>query len=255
MTGYGFLTRLNPWKKKPALHDEKAMGLSHPGEIAKLLQKNVAARSSVSVSWAGTDDNFNSAILEVEPDQRHLLLDELQPKTGHDLLTEGTVVAVHGQVSGIKFGFECPVVEIGGQSGIAFYRAALPTTIHYQQRRTDHRVDLGVSRHISVFLSEMDGRLLHGDVADLSRTGLRARVKVAVAASFTRGMHVPACTLRLPENITVSSEAEICHIESYGMTASIGARFIHLSKQNEREVERFMKKIEREHLRRRPNRK
>ncbi len=219
-----------------------------------MLKDCVAARAAVGVTWAETELSFSSIILKVETGEHYLLLDELHPKSGHALLTKDTDIVIRGRVSGAKFSFECPVIEIGGQSGVAFYRVPLPTIVRYQQRRVDYRVDLGVSRHISVYFSEVDGRIVHGDIADLSCSGLRARVKPATLSLLMRGMRLPACTLRLPENVTVSSEAEICHVESHGptTTASIGARFLDLGTKEERQITRFMKKVEREHLRRRP---
>lgn len=239
-----------PVTESASQYQGKTEKVTHGPQIAGLLKRVRDTRTLLSVRVPGSDALFNSLLLEVDLERNHILLDELNPRAGHELAMQARQLRVHCQCQGVELSFNC-AIEIGqGQQGIAFYRAALPEAINYLQRRGSFRVRVGVNIHIPINLPLDSATRLEGELFDLSMGGLGAYLSNSI--ELTRGQILEDCSLILPNNAPLTTELEVrfVRVDKEKQSQRIGASFRNLDPQRQNLLRRFVAQLEREMLRR-----
>lgn len=239
----------SPATDRASEYQGKTEKVTHAPQIIGLLRRIRDQRVLLSASVPGHPGVFNSLLLEVDPERNLILLDELNPRAGHDLVRETRQLRVHCQCQGVELGFACQV-EIGqGQSGISFYRATLPEAISYLQRRGSYRVRVGLDLAVSVQLPIDEATLVEGELFDLSMGGLGANVESKLR--LERGQILP-CVLNLPKADPFQAEIEIRFVraEDNKPGQRIGASFRNLQPRQQTVLRRLVTQLEREMLRR-----
>lgn len=224
--------------------------ITDPARIAGLLRGLKEEHALISVVVEGEPAVYSSAVLEVDPERGYLLLDELSPRRGHERLVQIRLLRVRARVHGIELQFSCPLREIGGASGIAYYYLPIPEMVHYRQRRTHYRVEIGSALVIPVQFECGPQTAIDGAVHDLSVGGVGAYVQESV---LKRGDNVPNCIVRIPHAPPVRGALEVCFVryEEARGKIRIGGRFLDLPPPQRKALERFVAELERQILRRR----
>lgn len=222
--------------------------ITHGPQIAGLLKRVRDNRVLLSVRVPGSDAIFNSLLLEVDVERNFILLDELNPRLGHELACQARQIRVHCQCQGVELSFVCPIDVGQGQRGISFYRATLPDAVNYLQRRSNFRVRVG--RHASVPVQLPLGETLEGELIDLSLGGFGA--SLPDRAELARGQIVESCSIRLPNCDPLTTELEIRFVQrdKQRQILRIGARFRGLDPLRQNLLRRVITQLEREMLRR-----
>jgi flagellar brake protein len=239
----------SPVTDRASDYQGKTEKVTHAPQIIGLLKRIRDQRVLLSVTVPGHGDVFNSLLLEVDPERKLILLDELNPHAGHELVCETHQLRVHCQCQGVELGFACEV-EVGqGQSGIAFYRAALPESINYLQRRGSYRVRVGLDLAVHVQLPVDEATLVEGELFDLSMGGLGAHVDAKL--HLEHGQVLP-CVLSLPKADPIQVEIEIRFVraDEHKPTQRIGACFRNIQPRQQTLLRRLVTQLEREMLRR-----
>lgn len=239
----------SPATDRASDYQGKTEKITHAPQIIGLLRRVRDQRILLSVSVPGHGELFTSLLLEVDPERNRILLDELNPRAGHELVRETRQLRVHCQCQGVELGFACQV-EIGqGKSGICYYRAALPEAINYLQRRGSYRVRVGLDLALFLQLPVDETTLIEGELFDLSMGGLGANVDTKLR--LERGQILP-CVLNLPKTDPLQLEIEIrfVHAEEHKPTQRIGASFRNMQPRQQTLLRRLVTQLEREMLRR-----
>lgn len=228
----------------------KSEKVTHGPQIAGLLKRVRDQRVLLSVRVPGSDAVFNSLLLDVDPARNFILLDELNPHSGHELACKTRQLRIHCQCQGVELSF-VSTIEIGqGQRGVSFYRAPLPEAINYLQRRGSYRIRIGLNMHIPVALPLDTESRIEGELFDLSMGGLGANFPSTV--ELTRGQVIESCTLELPNSEPLATEIEIrfVRVDNANLCQRIGASFRNLGSQQQNLLRRIVTQLEREMLRR-----
>lgn len=239
-----------PVTESASQYQGKTEKVTHGPQIAGLLKRVRDTRTLLSVRLPGVDTPFNSLLLDVDPERNLILLDELNPRAGHELAVQTRQFRVHCQCQGVELSFTC-AIDIGqGQQGIAFYRAPMPESIHYLQRRGSFRVRVGLNIHIPVNLPLNVSTRLEGELFDLSMGGLGANLSSQV--ELTRGQIIEICSIELPkcEPLMTGLEIRFVRLDKERQTQRIGASFRNLDPSCQHLLRRFVTQLEREMLRR-----
>jgi len=157
-----------PTPSKPFEYQSEGEQVTDPVQIAALLKKVKDSRTVLQVTLPGRTTEYNSALLDVNLEQGYLLLDELTPTEGHHLLSNGGQFTVGIRLRGVDMRFTSQVQEVSGQAGIAFYRANLPHSLYYCQRRSFYRVRIGLGLMIPFTIRRGDDKPLQGRLDDIS---------------------------------------------------------------------------------------
>jgi c-di-GMP-binding flagellar brake protein YcgR len=239
----------SPATDRASEYQGKTEKVTHAPQIIGLLRRLRDQRVLLSVSVPGHGGVFNSLLLEIDPERKLIFLDELNPRTGHELVVQTRELRVHSQCQGVELGFTCQV-EVGqGQSGISFYSAALPESINYLQRRGSFRVRVGLDLAVPLQMPIDANNVIEGELFDLSMGGLGATLDSAL--HLERGQVLP-CVVNLPKSDPLQLQIEIRFIRADDSkpVQRIGASFRNLDPRQQNLLRRLVTQLEREMLRR-----
>jgi c-di-GMP-binding flagellar brake protein YcgR len=226
--------------------------VTDPMQIAALLKKVKDSRTLIQVTLPGHGTEYNSALLDIHPEQGYLLLDELTPTEGHQSVTVQSKLTVSIRLRGVDLRFTGTVQEIGGQAGIAFYLVDFPQSLYYRQRRSYYRVKLGMGLLIPFNIARVDGKPYEGRLDDISLGGIGAELKQLTP--FHQGDLLPTCAIQLPSGEKIECEIEVRYLskDEQHKRFHLGARFVKLDRTRKHILQRFVAEAERELIRRKP---
>ncbi len=245
-------SRSSPKRRSSPEPDPSEVSL--PTQIAHILQRLARHHALITVSLPDCEDAFSSTILKLERDAGILSIDELNPEEGHGLLLAQKRLRISARLKGVAVDFETALQDVRKEDGIAIYSVAIPTLLHYHQRRAHFRAVIGPAHEVPIVLETTHGRLLEGQVHDISPGGIGARFHHVAADELRCGQRLESCAIKLPRGQTVHSALEVCFVDPSEAPAElkVGGRFIELNRGNEHMIARFIADLERQRLKTRP---
>jgi c-di-GMP-binding flagellar brake protein YcgR len=220
--------------------------------ITRLLQLVERRQVLLNVQWPGERELYATALLGIYPEHGFIVLDELNPRTGHDtLLARGELTAV-GRLEGVSVKLTARLLEARSKDGVAFYKCTFPAQIYYVQRRESHRVSLvGLPAPFRAQLYRAGGeRPVTGTVGDLSAEGVGLLLDGDVP--LRPGETLSGCRIRLPQGGDVSCDLEIrfaAYLPARQQTR-VGARLLNVDKFSRHRIEATIARLERDLARR-----
>jgi len=227
--------------------------ISDHEEIATRLSLLLTSRATLGVSIEEGHEVYLSRALEIMPEAGYLVLDELTPAEGHRRLRSGSRLLVTARSRGTLLRFFCEVQDIAEDHGMAYYRLRWPRLIGMQQRRHHFRVFVPLSQRLPVLLSTDEDVCIQGELRDLSVSGFSARLPEQLTVRLVAGQVLPSCRLTLPELGQLIVPVELRYLDpprDQRRSLRIGGRFLRISTQTERQLQKMVRAIEREAQRR-----
>lgn len=220
--------------------------------IARLLQLIERRQVLLNVQWPGERELYATALLGIYPEHGFIVLDELNPRTGHEkLLARGELTAV-GRLEGVSIKLTTGLLEARSKDGVAFYKCAFPAQIYYLQRRESHRVSLvGPPTPFQGHLDHAgEARPVTGTVSDLSAEGVGLLLDGEVP--LHPGEALSGCRIRLPQGGDVSCDIEVrfaAYVPARQLTR-VGARLLNVDRFSRHRIEATIARLERDLARR-----
>lgn len=216
-----------------------------------------AYQDRVLLSLKLSEDNtaFHTAIIGVYPKHGFLVLDEIKPAEGNALLLEQKEIQLSGLLDGVALAFKTSIVETGIKSSITFYKAGIPGSLYFRQRRNYFRVAMSSTKIPFNAYHTVDAReALSGYILDLTTAGIG--VILDDEHSLCRGDLIPTCTLRLPGvgNFIFSLRISFSHPNPERGVTRIGGQFQALDKASQQKLRKAINKNERLHAKRQKKR-
>lgn len=224
--------------------------IGDPARILGLLRRLKESRALLSVRVSAEEEEaYNSAILEVRPEAGELLLDEIHPKKGHERFLQSGALRAQALIKGVQVGFAATLKASGIEEGIAYYHVSLPEVVHYGQRRSHYRAQIGLGLTVPVHLVFEDNRTIvtEGVLRDISVGGMSAEVKIDLPADLREGDARPTCIIMLPTGAKVCAGLEVCFAQKDKdpTRLRVGGRFVDLDPAQQKAVERFVAYLDR----------
>jgi c-di-GMP-binding flagellar brake protein YcgR len=216
--------------------------------ITRLLQLLERRQVLLNVQWPGELQIYATALLGIYPQHGFIVLDELNPRIGHDKLLERGELTAFGRLDGVMIKLTTRLQEMRVKDGVAFYKFAFPRQIYYLQRRESHRVSLiGAPTPFEGQWDREDGTLtVTGMVGDVSAEGVGLLLDGEVP--LRQGDTLSACTIRLPGSGEVSFDLEVRHatyLPARQLTR-VGARLLNIDRFARHRIETTIACIERD---------
>lgn len=239
-----------PNQKNPSAAQYEVQGerIADHARISAVLRRIMANRSLLTVRIPGNGTTYNSAMLEVNPEQGFLILDELNSKSGHALVSKTSELIVTARAEGVETRFTGRVVDIGLDNGVTYYRVTFPKNIHYSQRRAHYRAPAGIAKESSVVLTRANNEMITGLLHDISVGGVGVRLRKSTPDLIEEGETVPRCVIHFPDGGEFICVAEVRSIRQ-GMKGNyrvLGLKFIDLSAPQRSKIQRFVAGLDRE---------
>lgn len=218
-------------------------------QILGLLKRLHQDRCLLAVTLANSGPIYTSALLEIDPEQNIIVLDELRPESGHAELLTRRHCRIRGELKGVTVSFTAELIDSGHRDDIAYYRLTCPASLHYGQRRAHYRPRVGLSNKTTVELQLPAGQVLTGNLQDLSLGGLRIKLDHDLAG-LTLNARLP-CRLTLPGATVFECTIEIRSL-SGAPSPQLGARFEPFLPGQRQLLQKFLRELEREELKKNP---
>jgi flagellar brake protein len=230
-------------KEQTSLHEK----ITDSARIRGVLNGLRSTRALLSARTPHRQHYFNTTLLKLDLDGGWIYLDELSPREGHDQLSVGDVLHIYGVFNGVPAHFACTIEHIGEQNNIAFYRAPLPDTMDYQQRRAYFRAYVGMGMEVSLQLRLADGEQVKGRVQDISLGGFAAFLPADCPVQAIDEITVE--DLRLSGRTSITGTAQVRHTHPGQNQVLAGFMFTELDPRAQRELLRVILDLEREQIR------
>jgi len=216
-------------------------------EIYVVLRRALTNHCALTVFIGNRPEAYSSAIIEIVPEQRVLMLDELTPAPGTGRLVKGDVLHIRALVDGVQLHFDSKVAAIGVQDGLPFYRVDFPSRIEYPQRRRQYRVTVPLNRGLQIYFDLARNHRLIGELRDISMGGLCARITAGNMEEGVDPHQTAHCRIMLPDNQSIVTEVELVHVDApqRARVPRVRARFNNISAAAERRISQLCAEIER----------
>jgi len=224
--------------------------LTDARKINKLL-KNIEEESPLcTISIEGTSEEFSSSILDIQLENQQIILDELIPEHGNELLNNAKHLKLTTIYNGIRLAFKLSHIKTGYSREIAYYKAAIPQRIYYPQRRSSPRIQLNTLNIPFSGISDRTKSTVGGNIFDLSRGGIGFIIPNN-RARFQRGDLIKNCQISLDDCI-MNFDLTVRFVKAANHGAGqtqIGGYFENITSKSQNKVERFVASLEREEIR------
>jgi c-di-GMP-binding flagellar brake protein YcgR len=221
--------------------------ISGKNYILTLLQRLVQQRNLVSIFFPGNKEHFTSTVLSIEPREGYLLLDQIFPQLGQQLVLQAEKLHLYAYFDGSALGFTTQVLSQQTEEGLVYYRMAFPQSVNYLQRRDEHRVPVG-EQDIVVELLDHDGKAYKGRLHDISPAGIGIQL---VSPEIFEKKGIYRFGLYPPGEEAIHAELEISGFrrEEGIDTPIVGGLFRASDRRTDSSLGRLVVELERRHLR------
>lgn len=223
--------------------------ITNPAKILRLLERFTKGYNPLTIQILDHKTLHTSCIVSV--DKRQVLLDELLPSTGHQLLLSKRTLQATGKLEGVDVRFATTLKHVDNKSDTLSYSMKLPKTIEYRQRRMNYRVHIPMSMQLPVIIENKAGLKNKGTLRDLSYGG--AGIIFLTESSQIKTNDSYQCIIELPDNQHISCTAEMRYSKNIPSqkTQLIGVQFAGLSPEQSQHIGRCINELEREFIKKR----
>lgn len=220
--------------------------------MTSYLHRLQRAHSLLTVNIPGNNRSYNSIIIDVDSDKQRLLLDVLHPESGHKEVMKLKEFSVTAHHEGIKLGFKGYIKELINDDGKPAYFIPYPGILFYHQQRAAFRAPVSMGDHVEIKINSEGSKVTQGWITDLSLGGLGLQFELKKSMPFRNGMLLPACQFATPGKPDFECALEVRNVreDSNERFVYVGTRFVELAKQDERQIQSFVVKLERDMIKR-----
>lgn len=222
--------------------------VTYQPQILGLLNRIRDAHVLLTITIPGDKHFYSSAIIDVEPDNNNLILDELYPRTGHHKITPGSIIHVQTRLNGIDTQFDCNIEQIETASGVASYHAPIPESIAYYQKRKQFRATINYQHEIFVRLEARPGKYVIGQVFDISLTGLGLHFDTTAGLVLEEKKQYREVSIELPgfQPFQVTLEIRSIRMNKTESLLVVGTQFINVHQRDSRQIQRYVAMLDRQ---------
>lgn len=237
-------TRTSPYKSLPDSEQ-----ITDPAKISRLLKGFTKRYTPLTARVPGQKEAYTSCIVDI--DKKHVLLDELLPNSGHELLVAEGALQVTGMLDGVAIQFFTTLKRVDDKGKMLTYHMKLPTLLEYRQRRQNFRVRIPMTRKLPVTIVNKNGKMVKGELHDLSHGG--AGMLFLADKTIMESGKQHECTIELPDGSFIYCTAELRFSKNIPSrnTKFIGIQFVGLLPLQSRLIGRCINELERDYIRKR----
>lgn len=245
-----------PAASHEAVEGEDKYLLRNRRQIRGLLQALIQQRSLVTAHVAGRDQSFPTAVLELDDDEDEgwLLLDGSPHEASNRAAESAGHLLCFAQLDHVRVRFRIEEHQRIDNGGHTAFRAPLPDSLYYLQRREYYRLETPItdSPHCLIRFEHEDGQRteLELRVIDISGGGM--------AVALSPGMPMLElhrtywnCQLQLPEQPAITLPLTVCSqlrqtLPSGLDSIRVGLQFADLPRGAGEAIQRYIFRIDRQ---------
>jgi c-di-GMP-binding flagellar brake protein YcgR len=219
-------------------------------EITRALKTLRDQRAALQLRFSGDSTLYTAKILDVSNSE--LLLEDIRPRSGRQLMTKGRAFSFSGRSAGLYVHSEDnQILKIDAERGLPFYRISPPTSVLCQQRRRTARFRLPLrvltsdSRATLVRKRDNGHESLVGRVIDISAGGCRVEIDGPMDPPIATDEELRSCVIKVPKLPEFDAKGAIRHFNynKKSNTLTCGIELTEMSVTNRRRLEHFIQTL------------
>jgi len=227
--------------------------VTDPMKIIQLLRSIEAETAFCTIELKNSNETYTSHVIEVQTDKKLVLLDELVPESGNQLLKQAKELKLTTFLNNIHLSIVIGNIAHKESAGQQYFQAPLPTRIYYPQRRNSPRIPITSYSLSFQGISNRTNFTVGGIISDISRNGLGLIITSSGNSRLIRGDSLEHCTLTLPNKSIIHFDLLIRSVKPYSNSRTkllIGGHFAQLKTTKEQnQLEQFFALAERSQIR------
>jgi len=224
-------------------------------DIYMTLFKIKRNHSFLQVKFDGNESIYQSMILDVNPDDRTMTIDEIFPRDEGFIGMQGQGATLTIRDKGVVISFETEVIRRVKSDGVTLYMVRLPSEIAKDQRRGAFRINVDKRSDIEVKIESQEHSHLYAKVANLSATGVCLEIEGDQSEILKMGVVMQDCRIKLGSAGEVLCNLDVRNLKSVEEPYHhmlIGGKFVGIDMEQGRNLEKFLIKQQRKMLRESP---
>ncbi|NOQ16615.1 MAG: flagellar brake protein [Methyloprofundus sp.] len=226
--------------------------VTEPAKILQILKAIESDSGFCTIELNNSDQIYNSHIIDVQEHKKIIILDELIPNSGNQLLQQSKQLKLTTYLNNIHLSIALTDLTAGHAQGMGYYKASFPHRIYYPQRRKSPRINLTTHKMIFQGTSKRTNFSVGGTVIDISRHGIGIIVDNAIAR-IQRGDQLNRCVLTLPDHSKIHFDLVVRFSKPYSNSRTkliIGGHYSEIkSNKEQKQLEQFFAFAERSEIR------
>lgn len=206
------------------------------------------SRAPLEIKFTGRQQIYQSYVVDVDPSNNRIALDELIPNNGERLLLSGETFNVVTYRQGVRITWSHSQPALADMLDNApCYWLNLPEQMSYHQRRNAFRAETHPEQSLRVQInSSRLSEPIHGRLLDISATGCKVQIK-SLDSPLQPGHLYESCVISLPSaKIHLSAELRHQSVDEESKATAAGFKFHDLEGAEQRTIERFVYQLQRE---------
>lgn len=225
--------------------------IKQPAEINRILSRVRDKLSPVTIRFPGVKRPLTSYVMDIDPNRRYILLDEVLPKLDNRIMQEGRKFSLETYYDGCRVRAKELTAKAvpGGDNGIT-YRVSFPTEIHYMQRRASYRAQVRRSLEIVARTLDIERNVVSGMLRDMSAEGCQVQVSGDYVEELKPHKSPVPLKLYFPNGTSLVLKVEFKFVgyDRDGGFTKCGCHFVGLDPHKEREISRVVTDLQRDYI-------
>lgn len=213
-----------------------------------LLEKIKHSGALLTITTPDLKKQYASSIIAIDDKNNIIHLDGAQPEAGNNKIIPKTII-VETNLSGVRIKFSTDVLRIITSKEYTSWLANMPRQIEHYQKRSAHRVWIGIGFNIRLSVNTDEHQIFARRVTDLSIDGVGFVID-QTAVPILQSEQEYDCIIESSDNVLFETTIIIRHIESLQKFAKFGARFQNLEEGDRNRLFKLLLDIERDNIRR-----
>lgn len=216
-----------------------------------LLEKIKQAGVLITIATPDTNAAYISTIVAVDDDNHLLHLDGLEPIENTKTPFNFKHIVAQTKLQGVRIKFATQVLRIITSKRYISLLAVIPDEIEHYQRRSAHRVWVGMSLNLALMLNIDNNWVSVRRIVDLSIDGIGFIAERQIGNNFRAGSQYD-CRILSDDKLLFQNPIEICHLEIHDAhdPLKVGVRFLDLKEHEKNNLFKLLLDIERDNIRR-----
>ncbi len=207
----------------------------------------------IGVKITKNDHLYQSMVLNIDPDNAELLIDELFPSEGLESLESGDTVEITSRSQRVDLHFYTRILARQEHGDDVSYLLELPEEVGRNHSRNAYRIYVESETGLNIELYLEQQPIPDVRIINLSSEGIKLSFAEDITDILEKNKFFPASILRLPDGSDIDCQVELCNlyrIRTPHMHTLAGARLTVDNPQQRVKLQQYIAAVQRKQRRR-----
>ncbi|MBL4826548.1 MAG: flagellar brake protein [Spongiibacteraceae bacterium] len=189
--------------------EQEEFEASNHYETLQLLQRN---HEWIDVSIIKTEKSYQSLVLEIDPENHELLIDDLYPSEDLEKLETGDTIEISCKSRKVLVNFYTRILKREFIDGKGAFRVELPEEIGINHGRQAYRIFVHNEAQLAIEVQYHDEYLDDVSIVNLSTEGIKLNFAAELSEQLDKDRVLEHCLIKLPSGFDIDCSIELRNI-------------------------------------------